>query len=195
MPLLPQGATYGHGGSVLPSPLDVWFGTTFIQTRRAAKTGILFKPGFNSDTREFAKQLARLKDPERFTGQYAALRPLVEISRDVMTDIDSRYALDYEQRTGVLHVFRHERDLDLAQSAIALLQRFETPHHMTAPPIARCSPSCSSNCWKTAACSSSLARSDGYSRRRPACRRGARSARERSRRQRLEVSRRGTDWR
>ena len=125
-----QGATYGHGGSVLPSPLDVWFGPTFMQTRRAAKTGVVFKPGFNSDTREFAKQLALLKDPERFTGQYAALRPLVEISRDVIADIDTRYALDYEQRTGVLHVFRHERDLELAQSAIALLQRFETPHKM-----------------------------------------------------------------
>jgi len=128
-----QGATYGHGGSVLPSPLDVWFGPTFMQTRRAAKTGIVFKPGFNSDTREFAKQLARFKDPELFTGQYTALRPLVDISRDVIADIDSRYALDYEQRTGVLHVFRHEHDLELAQSAIALLQRFETPHRMLTP--------------------------------------------------------------
>ncbi|MDB5832774.1 MAG: amino acid dehydrogenase, partial [Caballeronia sp.] len=128
-----QGATYGHGGSVLPSPLDVWFGPTFMQTRRAVKTGIVFKPGFNSDTREFAKQLARFKDPELFTSQYAALRPLVDISRDVIADIDSRYALDYEQRTGVLHVFRHERDLELAQSAIALLQRFETPHRMLTP--------------------------------------------------------------
>jgi D-amino-acid dehydrogenase len=128
-----QGATYGHGGAVLPSPLDVWFGPTFMQTRRAAKTGVVFKPGFNSDAREFAKKLALLKDPERFAAQYAALRPLVDISRDVIAEIETKYSLDFEQRTGVLHVFRHERDLELAQSAIALLQRFETPHRMLTP--------------------------------------------------------------
>jgi D-amino-acid dehydrogenase len=125
-----QGATYGHGGAVLPSPLDVWFGPTFMPTRRAIKTGVVYKPGFNSDTRDFANKLARLKDPERFASQYAALRPLVDLSRDVIADIESEFSLEFEQRTGVLHVFRHERELDLAQSAIALLQRFETPHRM-----------------------------------------------------------------
>jgi D-amino-acid dehydrogenase len=128
-----QGATYGHGGAVLPSPLDVWFGPTFMQTRRATKTGVVFKPGFNSDAREFAKKLALLQDPERFAAQYGALRPLVDISRDVIAEIETKYSLDFEQRTGVLHVFRHERDLELAQSAIALLQRFETPHRMLTP--------------------------------------------------------------
>ena len=128
-----QGATYGHGGAVLPSPLDVWFGPTFMQTRRATKTGVVFKPGFNSEAREFAKKLALLQDPERFAAQYAALRPLVDISRDVIAEIETKYSLDFEQRTGVLHVFRHERDLELAQSAIALLQRFETPHRMLTP--------------------------------------------------------------
>src|SRR5260370_18368994 len=59
-----QGATYGHGGAVLPSPLDVWFGPTFMQTPRPMKTGVVFKPGFNSDARHFATKLALPKDPE-----------------------------------------------------------------------------------------------------------------------------------
>jgi D-amino-acid dehydrogenase len=128
-----QGATYGHGGAVLPSPLDVWFGPTFMQTRRATKTGVMFKPGFNSETREFAKKLARLNDPDAFTEQYAALRPLIDVSRDVIADIETRFGFDYEQRTGVLHVFRSARDLELAQPAIALLQRFEVPHRVLTP--------------------------------------------------------------
>ncbi|CAH2790928.1 MAG: D-amino acid dehydrogenase (EC [uncultured Paraburkholderia sp.] len=33
-----QGATYGHGGTVLPTPLDVWFGPTFMASRQNAKT-------------------------------------------------------------------------------------------------------------------------------------------------------------
>ena len=125
-----QGATYGHGGAILPTPLDVWFGPTFMQTRRASKTGIVFKPGFNSEARAFAKKLALLNDPERFTAQCVTLRSLIDLSRDAITEIESKYALDFEQRTGMLHVFRHERDLDLAQSAIALLRKFEIAHRV-----------------------------------------------------------------
>ena len=125
-----QGATYGHGGAVLPSPLDVWFGPTFMQTRRASKTGVVFKPGFDSHTREFAKKLMEFHDPHRFATQYGALRPLVDLSRDVIAEIEAEFPLDFEQRTGVLHVFRHERDLELSDAAIKLLQTFETPHRI-----------------------------------------------------------------
>ncbi|WP_086383677.1 FAD-dependent oxidoreductase [Caballeronia sordidicola] len=125
-----QGATYGHGGAILPSPLDVWFGPTFMQTRRAAKTGVVFKPGFDSETREFAKKLTEFHDPHRFATQYGALRPLVDSSRDAIAEIEAEFPLDFEQRTGVLHVFRHERDLELTDAAIKLMQSFETPHRL-----------------------------------------------------------------
>ncbi|CDY76520.1 D-amino acid dehydrogenase small subunit [Caballeronia glathei] len=128
-----QGATYGHGGAVLPSPLDVWFGPTFMGTRRANKTGILFKPGFDAATREFAKKLALLRDPEAFTAQYARLHPLVELSRQAIADIDGLFEFDYEQRTGLLHVFRHERELAQAAPAIELLRRFQVPHRVLTP--------------------------------------------------------------
>jgi D-amino-acid dehydrogenase len=128
-----QGATYGHGVGVLPSPLDVWFGPTFMQTRRATKTGIVFKPGFDSDTREFARKLAMLNDPPLFTKHYAALRPLIDVSRDAIADIESKFGFDYEQRSGMLHVFRTERDLELAQSAIGLMQRLDMPHRVLTP--------------------------------------------------------------
>lgn len=29
-----QGASYGHSGIVLPTPLDVWFGPTFLRNGR-----------------------------------------------------------------------------------------------------------------------------------------------------------------
>jgi D-amino-acid dehydrogenase len=128
-----QGATYGHGVGVLPSPLDVWFGPTFMQTRRAAKTGIVFKPGFDTQTREFAKKLAMLNDPPLFTKHYAALRPLIDVSRDAIADIEAKFGFDYEQRTGMLHVFRTERDLELAESAIGLMQRLDMPHRVLTP--------------------------------------------------------------
>ncbi len=78
-----QGATYGHGGTVLPSPLDVWFGPTFMAQRAARnKTGIVFKPGFNDrDPRVRRSSSPLLRDPDAFSRQYARLRPLVDLSR------------------------------------------------------------------------------------------------------------------
>ncbi|WP_087668357.1 FAD-dependent oxidoreductase [Caballeronia humi] len=128
-----QGATYGHGGPMLPSPLDVWFGPTFMGTRSANKTGIVFKPGFDTATRDFVKKLALLRDPEAFTAQYARLKPLVELSRRVIGEIEAAFALDCEQRTGVLHVFRRPREFEQAAPAIELLKRFDVPHRVLTP--------------------------------------------------------------
>lgn len=125
-----QGATYGQSGAILPTPLDVWFGPTFMQGRRAIKTGIVFKPGFNTETREFAKKLALLGDPERFTAQCTALRPLVDMSREAIAEIEAAHSLDFEQRSGMLHVFRTERELELAQASIAMLAGFDVPHRV-----------------------------------------------------------------
>ena len=58
-----QGATYGDGGALLPSPLDVWFGPTFMHQRQPRDTGIVYKPGLNGGVRRFVKQLAALREP------------------------------------------------------------------------------------------------------------------------------------
>ena len=87
-----QGATYGHGGTVLPTPLDVWFGPTFMHHRQAAKCGMIRKTGFNGAARDFVKRLAALRRPDAFTKQYALLRPLIESAREALTDIEAASA-------------------------------------------------------------------------------------------------------
>src|SRR5271155_4523582 len=52
-----QGATYGNGGTVLPTPLDVWFGPTFMHSRQATRSGVIRKAGFNGAARAFERQL------------------------------------------------------------------------------------------------------------------------------------------
>ncbi|BBP96212.1 amino acid dehydrogenase [Burkholderia sp. SFA1] len=128
-----QGATYGQGGALLPSPLDVWFGPTFMASSRAKQSGMMVKTGFDSAARDFLKQHASLRDPEAFTAQYARLQPLVAMSCSVLADIESRLELDFEQRRGVLHVFRQQRELDEAQPAIALLKACGVPHRVLTP--------------------------------------------------------------
>lgn len=128
-----QGATYGQGGALLPSPLDVWFGPTFMASSRAKQSGMIAKTAFDGTARDFLKQLARLRDPEAFAAQYALLQPLVELSRRALGLIETQRELDYEQRVGMLHVFRHARELDEAQPAIDLLKRFGVAHRVLSP--------------------------------------------------------------
>jgi D-amino-acid dehydrogenase len=128
-----QGATYGHGGALLPSPLDVWFGPTFMASSRARQSGMVVKTGFDSAAREFVKRLSTLRDREAFAAQYVRLEPLVALSRRALGEIESRLELEFEQRRGILHVFRQPREFDEAQAAIDLLRRFGLPHKLLTP--------------------------------------------------------------
>jgi D-amino-acid dehydrogenase len=123
-----QGATYGDGGTLLPSPLDVWFGPTFMRARQALDSGIVYKPGLNGQVRRFAKRLAGLREPDAFAAQFARLQSLVDASRETLAALETGHGLEFEQRTGVLHVVRDERDWDAMQPALELLRTFEVPH-------------------------------------------------------------------
>jgi D-amino-acid dehydrogenase len=128
-----QGATYGHGGTVLPTPLDVWFGPTFMASRQGAKNGVISKTGFNGPARQFVKQLAALQEPEAFSRQYARLRPLIEASREAMADIEARFGLEFEQASGLLYLVRSEQEWQQTQTALDLLRQYDVPHHVLTP--------------------------------------------------------------
>ena len=125
-----QGSTYGQGGNVLPTPLDVWFGPTFMASRHNAKNGVISKTGFNAAARQFVKQLAQWQEPEAFARQYTLLRPLIEASRDAMADVEARFGLEFEQASGLLYLVRTAQEWELNATALDLLRRFEVPHHV-----------------------------------------------------------------
>lgn len=122
-----QGATYGHSGVVLPTPLDVWFGPTFM---RDARSGIVNKAGFGGHARAFVKRLRALQDPAVFAGRYSLLRPLIESAEHALVDAERRFKLDYEQREGLLYLVRSVGEWTHSQPALELLRRFELPHHV-----------------------------------------------------------------
>jgi D-amino-acid dehydrogenase len=125
-----QGATYGHGGALLPTPLDVWFGPTFVPNARIPRSGLVYKPGFNGGTRRFMQRLAAFQEPDAFRAQYRRLGPLVDLSRETLAALETRFDFDFEQRSGMLHVVRHPREWELAQSALDLLREFEVQHQV-----------------------------------------------------------------
>ncbi|KVD99017.1 FAD-dependent oxidoreductase [Burkholderia anthina] len=137
-----QGATYGDGGALLPSPLDVWFGPTFMRQRQPRDSGIVYKPGLNGGVRRFVKQLGALREPDAFAAQYARLRPLIDVSRDTLADIEARLELEFEQKPGILHVVRDPRDWDALQPALDLLRTLDQPYRtLTADECAALEPS------------------------------------------------------
>lgn len=125
-----QQASFGHGGLMLPTPLDVWAGPQMMRASRPAKSGMVFKPGFSRQVRRFRQQIKATRDPVWFAERMRALRPLVEIARATLADIETRHDFDFEQRTGVLHVFRSAREFKHAASALELLVEHEVPHEV-----------------------------------------------------------------
>ncbi len=128
-----QGASYGHSGVVLPTPLDVWFGPTFLRNGRHSSGGVICKTGVTGQARAFVKRLASLHGSEAFAARYALLRPLIESAQAALDDVEGRFQLEYEQREGLLYLVRGNDEWSLNQSALELLRRFETPHHVLTP--------------------------------------------------------------
>ncbi len=104
-----------------------------MATTRAKQSGMIVKPGFDSAARDFLKQLDTLRDPDAFSARYTQLHPLVALSQRAVGDIDEHLQLEYEQRRGMLHLFRHARELDDAAPALDLLKRFAVPHRVLSP--------------------------------------------------------------
>jgi D-amino-acid dehydrogenase len=128
-----QGASFGHGALMLPTPLDAWFGPTFMRKRNALKNGVVYKPGwpgFRSGVYGFVRRLAALQTPEAYRAQWLRLKPLVDASREAIAAIEARFNPDFEQSTGVLHVVRQAREWEQNQAALDLLRECEIAHHL-----------------------------------------------------------------
>ena len=100
-----QGATYGHGGTVLPTPLDVWFGPTFMAHRaEREKRRRSTSPDSTGRRASSSKKLADCRSPTSSAANTALLRPLIELSREAMADMEARFGFEFEQASGLLYL-------------------------------------------------------------------------------------------
>lgn len=65
------------------------------------------------------------------------MRRLSNYSKELMEQLAHTHSLDFQQRSGVLMMFRTARELQLAQPAIELLGEFGTRHELLDPEAAR----------------------------------------------------------
>ncbi len=69
----------------------------------------------------------------RFRVNKARMQRLAYYSLSVMDELRPRFGLSYERTTGMLQLFRGERDLTLAQATIAFLAEAGVPHRLLSP--------------------------------------------------------------
>lgn len=123
-----QKASFGHGGVVLPTPLDTWFGPALSfsswpawlggeSTRMRVTKSVLGC----SWVRRFFKQ----PSTEQRLAHYTRLKPLIDLSSMTLAEIETRHAFEFEQRAGVLHLFRQTSELKRVAPALSFLTQHE----------------------------------------------------------------------
>ena len=134
---LAQEATFGRDSLLLPNALGAWFGPGVPGARNwlglggtRGHNGVVYRPGFNLELRNWVRHWRAERKPERFSEQYARLRTLNELSANALAELETSGDLDFEQRTGVLHLFAHAHGLKQAATALTLLKEAEFPHRI-----------------------------------------------------------------
>lgn len=132
-----QGATFGHGGLLFPTPLDAGLHHGSLldvpNMRQGWFSGYrskLFRSSSLSIEEQQRIQQQNEMRLEHFATQYMRLKPVVDVSRTALAEIEARHALEYEQRTGVLHLFNSPPDLKCGRLALALLAQQQYPHRV-----------------------------------------------------------------
>jgi D-amino-acid dehydrogenase len=134
---LAQEATFGRDSLMLPNALGAWFGPGVPATRAwlglgrmRGHHGLLLRAGIDRELRSWVRHWRAERKPERFSAQYGRLRALSELSMRSLTALETARGLEFEQRTGVLHLFAHAHDLKQAATALSLLKEPEHPHRI-----------------------------------------------------------------
>jgi D-amino-acid dehydrogenase len=80
--------------------------------------------------RNWVRRWRGLRKPERYTQQYTRLRALADLSQAALGTIENQLGLEFEQRSGVLHLFRSHQEFKQASAALTLLGETEHPHRI-----------------------------------------------------------------
>ncbi len=128
-----QEATFGQNGLLLPSPLNAGFNLADVRglTEQLDLPGL--RQGWLARHRPFAPHFKKHDAQQRmdhFAEQYTVLKSLIDLSREALLQIEELHRFDYEQRTGVLHVFKTQYDLQCIRSGLLLLAQHQYPHRL-----------------------------------------------------------------
>lgn len=98
---------------------------------------VLFKPSMDRELWRWTRLWLKECELDRYRINRARMQRVASYSREILQALREHYEFDYEQTVGVLELFRSQRDIESAQSAIDFLNETGVEHRMLNPDQAR----------------------------------------------------------
>jgi D-amino-acid dehydrogenase len=129
-----QEASFANAGVIDPSCAAPWAAPgmprRILASLLRAEAPVLLNASADRALWRWARRWLAECELERYRINRARMQRLAFYSRNLLRQIVEAYQIDYEQTEGLLQLFRSERDLRLAEPALAMLAEYELPHRL-----------------------------------------------------------------
>lgn len=129
-----QEASFANAGIVAPGYASPWAAPgmplKILSHLLKSESPVAIKPTLDRAMWRWVRRWLSECELERYRINRTRMQRIAFYSRDVLKQLRDYYQLDYEQTQGVLQVFRTDRELKMAEPAIALLAENDVPHRI-----------------------------------------------------------------
>jgi D-amino-acid dehydrogenase len=129
-----QETSFAHAGLVAPGCMSPWAAPgmprKILSHLFKSEAPVIANPTLDRASWRWMRKWLSECELERFRINKTRMQRVAYYSLDLMRQLREYYQLEYEQTQGVLQVFRTEKDLKLAEPALALLAEQEIPHQI-----------------------------------------------------------------
>jgi D-amino-acid dehydrogenase len=136
-----QQASYGNAGVIAPGYVTPWAAPgmpkKILSYLFKSEAPVRFKPTMSRALWRWVRLWLSECELERYRINKERMQRVAFYSREILHQLREHYQLDYEQTQGYLQLFRTERDIGMAQPALALLAENEVPHRIVDDTAAR----------------------------------------------------------
>lgn len=129
-----QEASFANAGLVAPACAEPWAAPgmprKILTSLFKSEAPVFLKPTMDRTLWRWIRKWQSECDLGRYRINRTRMQRIAFYSRDLLRQLADTYDIEYEQSRGVLQLFRTERDVKMAEHALALLAEYEVPHHM-----------------------------------------------------------------
>lgn len=129
-----QEASFANGGVIAPECIGPWAAPPMprallasLFTRSAA---LRVRPAFDRALWRWLRRFVAESDPQRYQLGRRRMQRLAIYSRELLRELQTRHALDYEQQPGLLLLYRSAQALAAAEPASLLLKEQGVAHRL-----------------------------------------------------------------
>lgn len=134
-------ASFGNAGVIAPGYITPWAAPgmprKILSYLFKSEAPVLFKPTMDRALWRWIRLWLSECELDRYRINKERMQRVAFYSRDILHQLREHYQLEYEQTQGYLQLFRTEREIQLAEPALALLAASEVPHRMVDADAAR----------------------------------------------------------